>query len=133
MINNVLEQQQIDHLLIGHTAHAHLYHYIRITAHAVCLLLHMQEAAMLAAPFAAINFESLKNIKKTFQEVSDKIYYGETLPPVGSLTLSYSKFLDLLEARQVKRITLLADGKVALVEVLFLHSTCHLLVPSTSY
>lgn len=72
---------------------------------------------MLAAPLAAINFESLKNIKKTFQDFSDKIYYGETLPPVGSLTLSYSKFLDLLEARQVKRITLLADGKVALVEV----------------
>lgn len=130
MINNVL-QQQIDHLLIGHTAHAHLYPYIRITAYAACLLLHMQEAAMLAAPFAAINFESLKNIKKTFQEFSDKIYYGETLPPVGSLTLSYSKFLDLLEARQVKRITLLADGKVALVEVLSLHPTCRVLIQST--
>ena len=72
---------------------------------------------MLAAPFAAINFESLKNVKQTFQDFSDKIYYGETLPPVGSLTLSYAKFLDLLEARQVKRITLMADGKVALVEV----------------
>ncbi len=77
----------------------------------------LQEAAMLAAPFAAINFENLKDLKKTFQSFSDKIYYGEVLPPVGSLSLSYSKFLDLLEARQVKRITILADGKVALVEV----------------
>ena len=82
---------------------------------------------MLAAPFAAINFESLKDIKKTFQDFSDKIYYGETLPPVGSLTLSYSKFLDLLEARQVKRITLMADGKVALVEVPCMHLNCHFL------
>ena len=72
---------------------------------------------MLAAPFAAINFENMKDLKKTFQSFSDKIYYGEVLPPVGSLSLSYSKFLDLLEARQVKRITILADGKVALVEV----------------
>ena len=72
---------------------------------------------MLAAPFAAINFESLKDLKKTFQSFSDKIYYGEVLPPVGSLSLSYSKFLDLLDARHVKRITILADGKVALVEV----------------
>ncbi|DBB13646.1 TPA: hypothetical protein ACH3X3_000668 [Trebouxia sp. C0006] len=75
------------------------------------------EAAMLAAPFAAINFENLKDLKKAFQSFSDKIYYGEVLPPVGSLSLSYSKFLELLEARQVKRITILADGKVALVEV----------------
>ena len=72
---------------------------------------------MMAAPLAAINLESLQNIKKTFQSLSDKIYYGETLPPVGSLSLSYAKFLDLLEARQVKRITILADGRVALVEV----------------
>ncbi len=72
---------------------------------------------MLAAPFAAINFESLKDLKKSFQSFSDKIYYGEVLPPVGSLSLSYAKFLDLLDARQVKRITILADGKVALVEV----------------
>ncbi len=72
---------------------------------------------MLAAPFAAINFENLKDLKKAFQSFSDKIYYGEVLPPVGSLSLSYSKFLELLEARQVKRITILADGKVALVEV----------------
>lgn len=92
------------------------------------MLLHMQEAAMLAAPFAAINFESLKDIQKTFKDFSDKIYYGETLPPVGSLTLSYSKFLDLLEARQVKRITLMADGKVALVEVLCMHLNCHFLL-----
>ena len=77
----------------------------------------MQEAAMLAAPFAAINFESLKDIKKTFRNFSDRVYYGETLPPVGSLSLSYAKFLDLLEARQVKRITLLAEGRIALVEV----------------
>ncbi|KAL3137049.1 hypothetical protein ABBQ32_006634 [Trebouxia sp. C0010 RCD-2024] len=75
------------------------------------------EAAMMAAPFAAMSFRSLKDIKKSFQEFSDKVYYGETLPPIGSLSLSYAKFLDLMEARQVKRITLMADGKIALVEV----------------
>lgn len=78
---------------------------------------------MLAAPFAAMSFRSLKDIKKSFQEFSDKVYYGETLPPVGSLSLSYAKFLDLMEARQVKRITLMADGKIALVEVQ--HTTSH--------
>lgn len=77
---------------------------------------------MLAAPFAAINLESLKDIKKTFQSFSDKIYYGEVLPPVGSLSLSYSKFLDLMDARHVKRITILAEGRVALVEVKLVHS-----------
>lgn len=73
---------------------------------------------MMAAPFAAMSFGSLQDIKKTFQQFADKVNYGETLPPVGSLSLSYAKFLDLLEARQVKRITLMADGKIALVEVL---------------
>ena len=72
---------------------------------------------MLAAPLAAISISSLGDIQKSFQEFKDRIYYGEVLPPVGSLSLSYGKFLELLEERRVKRIILMADGKVAMVEV----------------
>lgn len=72
---------------------------------------------MLAAPLAAMSISSLADIQQGFQAFKDRIYYGETLPPVGSLSLSYAKFLDLLEQRKVKRIILMADGKIAMVEV----------------
>lgn len=75
---------------------------------------------MLAAPFAALSLDSLGNIQKSFQDFKDRIYYGETLPPVGSLSLSYSRFLELLAERRVKRIIIMADGKIAMVEVMVL-------------
>ena len=77
----------------------------------------MQEAAMLAAPFAAISLESIGNIQQGFQNFKDRIYYGETLPPVGSLSLSYASFLELLAQRIIKRIIIMSDGKIAMVEV----------------
>ena len=49
--------------------------------------------------------------------VRDRIYYGDLLPPVGSQQLSYARFMQLLTMKQVKRVTLMADGQIALVEV----------------
>ena len=72
---------------------------------------------MLAAPFAAISLESIGNIQEGFQNFKDRIYYGETLPPVGSLSLSYARFLELLAERRIKRIIIMSDGKIAMVEV----------------
>lgn len=89
---------------------------------------------MLAAPFAAISFESIGNIRKSFQEFKDRIYYGETLPPVGSLSLSYARFLELLAERRVKRIIIMSDGKIAMVEVTHsLTFLSDLLHPASSY
>lgn len=41
----------------------------------------------------------------------------EPTPPIGSARLSYAKTLQLLNNRMVKRMTIMADGKLALVEV----------------
>ena len=38
-------------------------------------------------------------------------------PPTGSQQISFARLLQLLQDRRVKRITMLADGKVAIVEV----------------
>ncbi|KAK9817951.1 hypothetical protein WJX72_004798 [[Myrmecia] bisecta] len=73
--------------------------------------------AMLAAPFAAITLQDLGNIRTTLKKFYDRIYYGEVLPPIGSGQMSYARFLQRLANKEVKRITLMADGRVALVEV----------------
>lgn len=49
--------------------------------------------------------------------VQDRIFYDDILPPTGSQQISFARLLQLLADRRVKRITLLADGKVAIVEV----------------
>jgi hypothetical protein len=41
----------------------------------------------------------------------------EPTPPIGSARLSYAKTLQLLNHRMLKRMTIMADGKLALVEV----------------
>jgi hypothetical protein len=41
----------------------------------------------------------------------------EPTPPIGSARLSYAKVLQLLNNRMIKRMTIMADGKLALVEV----------------
>lgn len=41
----------------------------------------------------------------------------EPTPPIGSARLSYAKTLQLLNYRMIKRMTIMADGKLALVEV----------------
>ncbi len=72
-----------------------------------------------AAPFAAVNLSTLSpsNIKAMYKSLRDKVYYGDILPPVGSQQISYARFMDLLHDKRIKRIILLSDGKVAMVEV----------------
>ena len=83
--------------------------------------LHAQVTAMMAAPFAAVSLEGfagkLADLRKQVKAVRDRIYYGDLLPPVGSQQLSYARFMQLLTMKQVKRVTLMADGQIALVEV----------------
>lgn len=71
---------------------------------------------MMAAPFAATSL-NLPDLRKKFKSLYDKVYYGDVLPPVGSQQLSYARMLELLKDKQVKRITLMSDGQIALVEV----------------
>ncbi len=74
---------------------------------------------MAAAPIAALSLGSLSfgKVKKQFNSVKDRIYYGDILPPVGSQQLSYARFMDLMHDKKVKRVILLSDGKVAMVEI----------------
>ena len=46
-----------------------------------------------------------------------QVYYGDILPPVGSQQISYARFMDLVQRKRVKRVVLMSDGKVAMVEV----------------
>eukprot|EP00210_Caulerpa_lentillifera_P009379 g8941.t1 len=71
-----------------------------------------------AAAFAAINFgEVLKKLKET----RDRIYFGsgDYLPLIGTLQMSYARLIQLLLQKKVKRVYLLADGQIAIVEVPF--------------
>lgn len=74
---------------------------------------------MAGAPFAAVNTANLSPAKaiSAFKQFRDKVYYGDVMPPVGSQQLSYAKFMELMHRKLVKRVVLLSDGKVALVEV----------------
>ena len=49
---------------------------------------------------------------KVVQFVAD-----EQLPAIGPGRLSYARFLNLMHERQIKRITIIGDGKIALVEI----------------
>lgn len=60
---------------------------------------------------------NLKDLQEKFTAFRDRVYYGDVLPPVGSQQLSFARLMELLAAKKVKRITLMADGQVALVEV----------------
>lgn len=71
---------------------------------------------MYCAPFAALSL-NLPELKKQFKTLYDRVYYGDVLPPVGSQQISYARMLDLLAQKRIKRITIMADGQVALVEV----------------
>lgn len=72
--------------------------------------------------------EELTGLAKVFHDTAgeayrkgraayDRVNYGDVLPPVGSVRMSYARFLDLLQQKRVKRITVLGDGAVAIVEV----------------
>ena len=41
---------------------------------------------------------------------------GEYLPMIGTLKISYARLIQLLLQKRVKRVYLLADGQVAIVE-----------------
>eukprot|EP01025_Chloroclados_australasicus_P034264 TRINITY_DN3506_c0_g1_i3.p1 TRINITY_DN3506_c0_g1~~TRINITY_DN3506_c0_g1_i3.p1 ORF type:complete len:377 (-),score=34.06 TRINITY_DN3506_c0_g1_i3:8-1138(-) len=74
--------------------------------------------AIMCAPFAAINFqEALTSLRSSFRKIYDKVYFGDMLPPVGSLRLSYSRFMQLMHDRMVKRVYIMGEGRMALVEV----------------
>lgn len=60
---------------------------------------------------------NLEKLQKQYKALRDRVYYGDALPPVGSQQLSYARFMELLADKRVKRIMLLADGQIALVEV----------------
>ena len=74
---------------------------------------------MAAAPIAALSLGNVSfgKLKKQFNSVKDRIYYGDILPPVGSQQLSYARFMDLMHDKKVKRVIMLSDGKVAMVEI----------------
>ena len=72
-----------------------------------------------AAPMAALSLSDLSfgKAKKQFNSIKDRVYYGDILPPVGSQELSYARFMDMIHDKLVKRVIILADGKVAMVEL----------------
>ena len=74
---------------------------------------------MASAPIAALSMSNVSfgKLKKQFNSVKDRIYYGDILPPVGSQQLSYARFMDLMHDKKVKRVILLSDGKIAMVEI----------------
>jgi len=57
------------------------------------------------------------SVSVSHQEWSMLWHAEEPTPPIGSARLSYAKTLQLLNNRMVKRLTIMADGKLALVEV----------------
>lgn len=63
-----------------------------------------RRALQAGAPFAAITWESLApgNIIDGFKTFKDRVYYGDVLPPVGSQTISYARFLDLMSRRKAR-------------------------------
>lgn len=56
---------------------------------------------------------------KKLKETRDRIYFGsgDYLPLIGTLQISYARLIQLLLQKKVKRVYLLADGQVAIVEV----------------
>ena len=58
-----------------------------------------------------------QDLKRGWKKVEDRIFYDDILPPTGSQQISYARMMMLLGEKRVKRITLLSDGKIAIVEV----------------
>ncbi|QDZ21387.1 ATP-dependent zinc metalloprotease FtsH [Chloropicon primus] len=66
--------------------------------------------------------EQVEQWKKTpsgirWLRVKDKLYPQDSIPPVGDATISYARLLELLAQRRVKRLTVLNEGRDAIVEV----------------
>ena len=45
------------------------------------------------------------------------LQYTNLIPPVSVEVLSYGRFMQLLKARQIKRVQVLGDGTAAIVDV----------------
>jgi len=73
---------------------------------------------MSSAAFAAFSFS---DVIKNITQLRDRIYFGsgEYLPIIGTLKISYARLIQLLLKKRVKRVYLMADGQVAIVEVPF--------------
>ena len=83
---------------------------------------------MLAAPFAAASFDSLKGLgeqlSKAYKAVEERIFFERLVPPVSLETISYARFMELMFNMKVKRIIILAEGTAAIAEVrLAAHAT----------
>jgi cell division protease FtsH len=66
--------------------------------------------------------ERLDQWKKTkagirWLRYKDRLYPQDCIPPVGDATISYSRLLELLAQRRVKRLTIMNEGRDAIVEV----------------
>lgn len=68
------------------------------------------------APLLAAGI-GVADVKRLWHKLNDRIFYDDILPPTGSQQISFARLLQLLADRRVKRITMLSDGKVAIVEV----------------
>ena len=70
----------------------------------------------------------MKEIERGLKDISDRVYFGsgEYLPIVGTMRMSYGRLIQLLKARRVKRIYLMADGQIAIVEVGLFPAMCHI-------
>lgn len=81
-----------------------------------------EEASFSGRPTA----QQLKEVKAALRRFYDRVYYGDILPPVGSKHMSYARFVELLYKKRIKRIYLLSDGQVALLEVgVRVFAACH--------
>ena len=81
-----------------------------------------QVTAMMAAPFAAVSLEGFAGKLADAAEAGQggegpDLLRRPAAAGVGSQQLSYARFMQLLTLKQVKRVTLMADGQIALVEV----------------
>ena len=45
------------------------------------------------------------------------VQYTNLIPPVSVEVLSYGRFMQLLKAKQIKRIQVMGDGTAAIVDV----------------
>ena len=82
----------------------------------------IQETAMLAGATSFMTWSEMgKEIRQMIGEFRLRMWpranWDHTFPSVARNQLSYASLLHLLKHKMVKRVNLLADGKIALIEV----------------
>ena len=58
-----------------------------------------------------------KRLSAPYRKIKDAINYSDVLPVIGNNRISYSRLLQLLNDKQIKRMYLLGDARFAVVEV----------------